>query len=173
MPQPLTLMLLRHAKAGSHSTDDHARRLTEGGRADAEALGAYLAGHDLVPHRAYVSASARTRETFETLQGRMGGSTEVRLDEDLYNASAGHMRDMMRAFDADKIMIVGHNPGIMDAAVQLARDGDAGDLRRMRGRFPPCSFALISFDQAEWRDARASGGRLDLLLMPEDFGGPR
>lgn len=173
MSPPLTLMLLRHAKAGPQSKDDHARRLTESGRADAEALGAYLAEHDLAPRRAYVSAAARTRETFEILQGRMGGSTEVRLEEDLYNASAGHMRDMMRAFATDKVMIVGHNPGIMDAAVQFARDGDPADLRRMQSRFPPCALALISFDQADWCDARASGGRLDLFLVPDEIGGPR
>ncbi len=173
MSSTLTLMLLRHAKAVAQSQDDHARRLTECGGADAAALGAYLGEHSLVPAVAYVSAAARTKETFEIVRSRTGGKTELHLDEGLYNASAERLRDLLRMFRDDSVMIVGHNPGIMDAAVALARDGDINELRRMQGRFPPCGMALISFDQSDWRDAQASGGRLDLFLTPEDLGGQR
>ena len=171
MSSTLTLMLLRHAKAGPQSQDDHARRLTDGGCADAAALGSYLAENGLAPAAAYVSSAARTKETFEIVQSRLGSAPDLHVDEDLYNASAERLRGMLRSFSNDSVMIVGHNPGIMDAAVALARDGDVNEVRRMQGRFPPCGMALISFDTSDWRDAQASGGRLDLFLTPEDLGG--
>ena len=60
------LLLLRHAKAERSQPGgrDHDRILSKRGRNDAAAVGAYLVRHRLVPDRALVSTSARTRETW-------------------------------------------------------------------------------------------------------------
>ncbi len=168
----LTLLLLRHAKAEQHSQgDDFARALTKKGEADARTLGGHMAALGIIPDTAIVSAATRTRQTFDVFEQASGAEVPARFDDDLYNATDGQLRDVLKTVDSGvkTLMIVGHNPGIMDLAARFARDGDVTDLGRLRDRFPPCSLALIVFDTDDWRDARARGGRLDLLLMPGDL----
>lgn len=167
----LTLMLLRHAKAEPHAAGrDHDRALTEKGEADARALGSYMARIGYLPDRALVSGARRTRQTFDLFVEGAGRAIDGAYDEALYNATDGQLRDLLRGVDPSvaTLMMVGHNPGIMELAARLARDGDVTELARLRDRFPPCSLALITFDTDDWREARATGGRLDLLLLPED-----
>lgn len=167
----LTLMLLRHAKAEPHAAgQDHERALTEKGAADARALGTFMARIGYLPDRALVSGARRTRETFDLFAAGAETVIEASIDDALYNATDAQLRDLLRGVDpaVTTLMIVGHNPGIMDLAARLARDGDGTELARLRDRFPPCSLALITFDTEDWREARATGGRLDLLLLPED-----
>lgn len=168
----LTLLLLRHAKAEPHGQgDDFARVLTKKGEADALALGAHMAVLKIRPDTAFVSAAARTRQTFDLFAQGIGTTILSHIEDSLYDATDVELRDVLKMVDsaARTLLIVGHNPGIMDVAARLARDGDVTDLARLRGRFPPCSLALVTFDTDDWRDARVSGGRLDLLLMPEDL----
>ena len=167
----LTLLLLRHAKAVQHMPHgDFARTLTEKGAADATALGAYLARSDLIPEFAFVSSSARTVQTFECVTAGLERNVAFSPEPSLYNATAGDMRDRLRTVrpSVRRLMMLGHNPGVMEAAITLTRDGDPAEIERMRGRFPPCSLALLTFDTNDWADARASGGRLDLFLTPDD-----
>ena len=172
----LTLMLLRHATAAQHMPDgDFARALTQRGAADAAALGGYLARSNLIPDLAYVSSSIRTLQTFELIGRALGTAPPCSSDRGLYNATAGELRDRLRdvAPAVRTLLIVGHNPGIMDVAVALARDGDPAEIERMRGRFPPCGLAILTFDTQDWRDAKSSGGRLDLFLAPDDLASAR
>lgn len=170
----LTLMLLRHAKAVQQSRgDDFARDLQEMGRRDVERLGGYLAARGIVPDFALVSASARTRQTFETLAAALPTSIPARFGEELYNATAAELRTLVRGVDpgVKTLMVVGHNPGIADAAVMLARDGDPSEIVRMRDRFSPCGLAILACEAEDWADAAARGGRLDLFLLPDDIQG--
>ena len=60
------LMLLRHAKTerAELGERDRDRKLTKRGRTDAQAIGAYMARHGLVPDLALVSPANRARETW-------------------------------------------------------------------------------------------------------------
>jgi phosphohistidine phosphatase len=168
----LTLLLMRHAKAESHnSSGDFERALTARGEADARAVGAHIAGLDLLPDLSLVSAARRTQQTFALFAEGAGRSLAGRVEPSFYDADDAELRAGLKDVDPDArtVMIVAHNPGIMDLAIRLARDGDVSDLSRLRGRFPPAALALIVFDAEDWRDARMSGGRLDLLLLPEDL----
>jgi phosphohistidine phosphatase len=166
----LTLMLLRHAKAEQGYGHDFERALTPRGEADAAAVGRHVAGLRIVPNFAVVSPAARAKKTFELFQEALGGDVPVRYDERLYNAAEPHIRETLRAVPESigTLLIVGHNPGLMEAATHLADDGDVTELSRMRDRFPTCCLAVISFDAESWRDAPTRGGRLDLLLTPAD-----
>ncbi len=169
----LTLLLLRHAKAETPRGDDFARALTGKGERDAGEIGAFLAEHRLVPDVALVSAARRTSRTFELVAERLGAEIEVHEEMALYNAGEAAIRDRLGRLDpaSRAVIVVGHNPGIMEAAVALAREGDWPEIERLRGRFPPCGLAVVSFEAEDWADACASGGRLDALVFPEDLAG--
>ena len=62
-----TLLLLRHAEAAREpGQSDHGRALTEGGRRDARAVGAWMAEHGLAPNLVLVSDATRAQETAAT-----------------------------------------------------------------------------------------------------------
>jgi phosphohistidine phosphatase len=65
------------------------------------------------------------------------------------------------------LLVIGHNPGIVELAITLARDGDIKDFEAMRARFPPSSFAVIEFRAEDWEDAAASGGQLVQFVTPD------
>lgn len=165
----LTLLLLRHAKAAPHGGDDFARELTDKGHADAKRTGAFLAAHRLVPGLAWVSSAARTRETFEDLAASFPAPVAAEFDDGLYNASCENLwaRVAQTGGAVDTLLLTGHNPGIMELALKLSRDGDPRDLDAMRTRFPPASLAIIQFDAHDWASAASSGGRLADFITPD------
>jgi len=165
-----TLILLRHAKAVPHSGDDFARELTDKGHKDSGRAGAFLLENNLVPNLALVSPAARTRQTFEDLAA---ASRPIHADfeEELYNAGARQLRERLRRIDGavKTLLVIGHNPGIAELALNLASDGDIKDFEAVRNRFPPASFAIIEFRGENWEDAAASGGQLVQFVTPDDL----
>src|SRR4051812_8362621 len=84
-----TLMLLRHAKAvvADGKIRDRDRPLATRGQRDAPKIGAYMGRHRLMPNRAIVSPSKRTRETWALVVPALGTPVQAILDERLYDAS--------------------------------------------------------------------------------------
>lgn len=161
---PRRLLLLRHAKAvapgpGASDASDHARGVSARGRLDAAALGRLLRERALIPAVALISTALRTRETFDLLG--LDAARPRRLFSDaLYLAAPETLLDLLREQDdtADSVMLVGHNPGMHELALWLARDG-AG----LADGFPTCTLALFAFD-GDWRDlAPTRATLLDLL----------
>ncbi len=166
----LTLLLLRHAQAVPQGRGDDARRvLTEGGRADAVSLGQFLAEHEVRPDRARVSPAARTRETLEGLEKGGGRAVPTTYDASLYNATSTQMLSTLREVPeaVGSLLLLGHNPGIMELALALAASGDIQDLNAMRARFPPCTLVVITFTHGTWDDARYGGGTLERFVTPD------
>ena len=144
------------------SGDDFDRALTTRGKEDAGRLGKYLARIRHVPELAIVSAAKRTSQTFDTMARRMGAPVPVKHDEGLYNATATDICGFAKGVDAhiERLMIVGHNPGIMEAALTLAGDGDLEEI---------AGVAILTFAGEEWRDVATRNGRLEAFALPEDF----
>ena len=164
------LVLFRHAKAERHaaSGEDFDRALTERGRRDAQLIGRALAEAGVKPGLALVSASARTRETWEA-SGLGSDETEVRFERGLYNASAGQLRravEARRGRVRETVVLVGHNPGLHELAVALMVEGAASGalLDRVKGKFPTATAIVYDLDVAG-RPLFAG------LYLPKDYGG--
>ena len=102
---------------------------------------------------------------------RLGAEIEVHEEDALYNEGEAGLRARIGhvAPGSRMLMVVGHNPGIMEVAIALATEGDWPEIERLRGRFPPSGLAVVSFDAEDWSSACLSGGRLDALVFPEDI----
>ena len=135
------LILLRHAHAEPPDAGqaDLDRPLSPEGLAEAEAAGRWLAEHGLVPDCVLCSPARRTRETLEAVLGVIG-YVEQRLDDSIYEASSGTLAALADAHrDADRLLVVGHNPGLEQLAA-LLHSGQSGDYRGM----PPAGIAVLS-----------------------------
>lgn len=136
----MKLILLRHAKSSwdDPRTEDFDRVLNARGRTSAKAIGAWLRTHGHIPDHVLCSSAARTRETFDLL-----GFTEARVEysDGLYLAGdATIARAIETTPKVGSLMVIGHNPGLGDLAVQLAGLGLKDDALHA---FPTCACLVL------------------------------
>jgi len=147
------LILFRHGKAEhqSASGDDFDRGLTPRGVRESRAMAETLADMGFSPDVALVSAAARTRGTWAAAEP-VFPAARVAFEDDLYHAEAGVVRRMAERAgrSAGTVMMVGHNPGLQELAVQLLQEGacEAGLISRARNEFPTAAAAVFLIDAA-------------------------
>ena len=177
----MRLMLLRHAKSEKAvaGMPDRARSLNPRGRADAAVIGGYMARHALVPDLVIVSAAARTRETWACLAPALLGAngagptraspaTTERFEERLYSAGTDAILAVLKATKpaVRTLLVIGHNPGLHDAARLLIASGDVEARERLNEGLPTSGLAVIDFAGKDWRKLHARGGRLERFVTP-------
>jgi phosphohistidine phosphatase len=166
------LFLLRHAKAAPLAVgDDFDRELTDRGREDARRLGAWLADRDHRPDYAIYSGSARTKETFAIVAEALAHRLDALEQNALYDATRALILGLLRQLPAKPraCLVVGHNPGMGDAANLLAGAGDEFERLRMASKFPTCALAILAFDGPDCSELTARTGRLEAFLTPSDL----
>ncbi len=144
-----TLVLLRHAQAESNRADDHARALSGRGRADAVAVRQWLTDQGIVPDRAVVSSSRRTRETWELVGAAADDvACAVTWDDRVYEASTEDLREVVAETDPEigTLLLVGHNPSVERLAWEL---DDSEVAREQTDRGLPTSGVAV-FEVAGW-----------------------
>jgi phosphohistidine phosphatase len=136
-----TLVLMRHAKAEAPGElPDIERPLTERGRADAGAIGSWLAAEGLRPGLVICSPATRTRQTWQGVAIGLaaaepnGGSPEVHYEQKLYDGGRSELVDLVRAVSDDltTVLVVGHNPTVSEVSLLLRpeyRGRPTGGLR--------------------------------------------
>jgi phosphohistidine phosphatase len=143
------LILMRHGDAESPAPglDDAERALTAEGRAESRAVGRALADAGFEPDLALVSAARRAAQTWDAAAEAFPGA-RARLDGSLYAATSTRLAAAVReaAADGRTLMLVGHNPGIHQLAVHLARQAGASarQVRPLYDRFPTGSAAVFA-----------------------------
>jgi phosphohistidine phosphatase len=169
----MRLLLLRHAKTekGEPGMPDRDRALTQRGRDDAPRVGAYMALHALLPARAIVSTAQRTRETWEGVADALPKPCPVGFVEGLYHAGPEAILDIIRKTDlsAEVLLVVGHNPGLHDAARLLIASGDVEARERLNEGMPTSGLAVIDFAGDDWRRLHPRGGRLERFVTPRSL----
>jgi phosphohistidine phosphatase len=164
------LLLLRHAKSSHDQPDlaDHDRPLAPRGRRAAAAMTRYMRERELVPALALCSSAIRARQTLDPLTAGPGASPDVRLESELYEASAAELLERLRRIpdDVPSAMIVGHNPASERRARDLASGGPA--LAELARRYPTGALALLRVE-GSWGDLDVDGARLTAFVKPRDL----
>lgn len=147
-----TLLVMRHAKSSwkDSALADFDRPLNRRGRDAAPRMARLLVGEGVVPQLIVGSAAVRARETVAWMLPAFGSAPEVEFRKELYMAAAGDYLEAIRetADAVQRLMIVGHNPGLEDLVDELSQ----------AERFPTAAIAHFEFDGAHWEGLGA--GRL-------------
>jgi phosphohistidine phosphatase len=165
---PRTLHVLRHAKSRwDQAVTDHERGLAPRGNEALVKLSAYLADEQVRPDLVLTSTARRALETVEGVQAALG-DPEVRALHELYGASAVDIVELVRATDPTRraVLVVGHNPGLHDLVLRLARRGRR--LDDATEKFPTAALASLTF-AGEWRGLDTQTGTLDRFVRPRDL----
>jgi phosphohistidine phosphatase len=168
-----TLTLLRHAKSvwDDPVARDFDRPLNRKGRRAACRVGAEMRSRGLAFDRVVASPAARVVETLADLGEGYGAALPAAFDPRIYLASVATLLEVVRETDdaAERLLLVGHNPGLERLAMLLT-GGDGDGLRgEMAAKYPTGTVAEISLPVEHWRDVAAGIGRVERFIRPRDL----
>ena len=148
----LTILLVRHAKAGSRHKwdgDDRDRPVSPAGRAQAEALVPLLEGYKA--RRVLSSPFVRCVQTVEPLAERLGIEVETR-DELLEGADVEDTIGLLRELKGTTSVLCTHGdivPAVLDELVR-----EDGMRRRGPDRWPKASTWVLEFAKGRFMSGR-------------------
>jgi len=147
---------------------DAARPLSDRGEVAARLMGGYMARHSLVPARVLCSSARRTRDTWAGIAAQWPADVDVVFERRLYAATPQVILSIVRAQDeaARTLLVIGHNPGLQEAAELLIAAGDVELRERLREKFPTAALAVIDFTVDKWSRIHERSGRLDRYVTP-------
>lgn len=174
------LVFLRHAKAIAPvaGLDDRERNLADRGRADAIRMGQFLREEVGAPELVLCSTAVRTRETLDLILPQLGSAPAVRLMSELYLARWISIVNLIRQVreQADALLVIGHNPGLEEAARKLARPPGDTKSRKLHqllaDEYPTAAAAVLDFDVTAWSGVERGEGDLEMFVRPKDLRGP-
>jgi phosphohistidine phosphatase len=169
----MRLILLRHAKSekAPPGVRDRYRAINARGRKDAPKMGAYMAHHALIPDRVIVSSARRTRETWEQLAKALSANCTVQYEDRLYDAGPQGILAVIRDLggQAGTLLVIGHNPGLHEAARMLVVAGDVEARERLNEGLPTSGVAVIDFSPSDWSRLDIHSGRLERFVTPRSL----
>ncbi len=139
------LILMRHAKTeqAAPGQSDFSRELTERGRMDAPLVAAQLSALGAEPELALVSDATRARQTWELVQPCFPACSH-RLMSTLYLAEAETIIREALQSHKDRVLVIGHNPGLHELASVIA-DNDTPAELALHQKFP--TSAAVVFER--------------------------
>jgi phosphohistidine phosphatase len=169
------LMLLRHAKTEHEAPSgrDQDRRLDNRGRHDAAEIGGWIGRHPPFPDLVLVSPAIRAHQTWEIAWETMKYLTpqpQIEFVPELYGADPAELLQVIREAsgpDPQRLMLVGHNPGMHELALALAGSGDPAARNALADNLPTSGLAVFDFGIDDWSEVAFRRGRLVLFVNPK------
>ncbi len=149
------LYLMRHAKAEPWSPlgNDFPRALSNRGARNANIVATWAFDNLAAPDTILCSPAMRTRQTLAPFLSRW---PQLLSDTDyvdaIYGASLNLLTTLLEdAFSySERLMMVGHNPGLEDLLISILKPEQATEIDRMH----PGTFTVVGFSGGFRRDAR-------------------
>jgi phosphohistidine phosphatase len=167
------LYLLRHVKSSwdDPALPDFDRPLSKRGRRAGTALGRHMADEGLLPSVVLSSTARRARDTWRQVSAEWIEPPKPQFDDRLYMADSETMRDLLAELpnDADRVMMIGHNPGMAMLALDLAATTRTATLARMRAKYPTGGLAIFDLAIERWSAIVPHCGKLIGFVTPRDF----
>jgi phosphohistidine phosphatase len=158
-----TLLILRHAKAEKDAPQgDEKRALTKTGERDAASIAQRVKEIAGRPDSIVTSPARRAHQTASIVAEELGFDRPLVTRKSIYAAYVDTLLKVVRDLpdDADRVLIVGHNPGFEELASTLAEP-----------RSPPvelktAGLAHLELDVPTWADVRPGSARLLAVYSP-------
>jgi phosphohistidine phosphatase len=168
-----SLTLLRHAKSGWDDPveRDFDRPLNKRGRRAARTVGREMRALGLAFDRILASPAVRVVETLADISDGYGAPIEPVYDQRVYLASTSTLLDLVRETDdgAERLLIVGHNPGLESLALALSQDGGGGLRAEIAVKYPTATLAEIRLPIDSWADVTEGIGTIARFIRPRDL----
>lgn len=169
-----TLTLLRHAKSdwSDGVARDFDRPLMERGMRGARKVGEHMRALDLRFDAVVASPARRCVDTLDSLWDGYGETLHPSWDRRIYLASGATLLDVVHDTPdtVERLLLVGHNPGLEDLILMLVPDtGDERLRDDVEEKFPTASLAELQLPVTRWADVRSNGAHLARFVRPRDL----
>jgi phosphohistidine phosphatase len=168
-----TLHLLRHAKSTTkEDAEDHERPLNRRGREAARRLGQHLPAIIGPLDIVLCSSALRTRETLDIVIAEFSSRPRSSIEGELYLAGQERLLDRLRRLeDRDvNVLLIGHNPGLHELAIELAERSSPNFRALASGKFPTAACASFQIP-VRWPGLGHSRNPLIGYVTPESLAG--
>ena len=163
---PLTLYIVRHAKAEDRGTFmvDHDRQLTSDGIMAAARMGRYLHQEGINPAAIISSTAPRAKDTARMIAEQIGFDLErIQLDDRLFDGGPKAYLAAINAFsgETETAMVVGHNPDVSYLAEYLTH--------QTIGSMSKGEVVAVTFDNLTWAEVSGRTGSLTFQIGPKQL----
>ncbi|MBN2735331.1 MAG: histidine phosphatase family protein [Spirochaetales bacterium] len=159
------LFLLRHAKSSWEDPGqrDHNRPLNDEGKKGALLMGKFLMQETIKPDKVICSTAQRVRETWAIFKKAAALDLDPLFDDSLYLCSASQLlRVLSRLQENDNsVMIIGHNPTMVDAVELLTLETFAF------GKYSTAGLCLVEIPCRSWEDINKYRARIIYFKAPK------
>jgi phosphohistidine phosphatase len=166
------LFVLRHAKASGPASapTDFDRPLNPRGHRQAVDIGGIMRARHFDVDAIFASPALRVVETINGVIDGARLAVEPTYDPRAYNASPEALFDILREADdtVERLLIVGHNPGLQQLLLHIAEDDPDGLRGDIAFGFPTATLAELSLTVDHWREIGSGSGRIVSLVRPRD-----
>ena len=143
---------------------DHDRPLNSRGKRDAPRIGQLIKDEGLVPDRILTSTAKRARKTAAKVANSCGFAAEVEKVSQLYLANPDTYANVLSEMDGDaeRVLVVGHNPGLEDLVELLTEEAEV---------MPTAALAQVEVDIWRWSEFKVDApAKLVHLWRPREMG---
>lgn len=164
------LLIMRHAKSdwGSGASRDFERPLNSRGRQAAPQMGRWLLAQGLIPDHLVSSPAERARQTALGVCRELNyADSAIRWDERIYEAAVPALRQVLADCppQAQRVLLLGHNPGLENLVVYLAGEFPATE----DGKYLPTATVVEIEVSAGWDQLTTGCGRFIRLTRPRSL----
>lgn len=166
------LYILRHAKSDwqSGAASDFDRPLSKRGKKDAPAMGKWMNKHKVKIDYLICSPAERARQTLNAVLKELHiPKKNIHFDEKVYLASVETLLQVLAQCPskAEKVMLVGHNPGLEDL-LKLLVDEPQLPFTESGKLLTTATLAHVSLPQ-NWDELVPHNGNLVSFTRPSDL----
>jgi phosphohistidine phosphatase len=168
------LLILRHGKSSwDVECDDFDRPLVERGKRGAESVGVWLQQQNLLPDFILSSPAARAIDTARRCCKAMGiNERHIYQEPDIYEANAATLKAILNECprQAQRVMLVGHNPGLEHLLLDLVHLPIAQEEED--NLLPTATLAYLTLTE-HWSQVHSGCGQLNIITcaasLPQGF----
>jgi phosphohistidine phosphatase len=166
------LWLLRHAKSSwdDPQLSDRLRPLAPRGVRAVGAMARHVRAAAVAPDLVLCSPARRAVQTWEGVAAGVPQNTEVEIDEAIYHADGDELLARLRDVPSEigSVLLVGHNPGLQELAIDLVGSGDSGLRERILTKFPTGALATLEVSH-DWHDLTWGAATLLAFVVPREL----
>lgn len=159
-----TLFVMRHAKSDweNPNQSDFERPLNGRGKLAAPKIGELMKINKFAPDLIVSSPAVRAKTTAEKVKTAANFDAEIKFDARIYEAAVSDLLAVLAETPnaIERILIVGHNPGLENLVRNLT-----GEIRAM----PTAALAEIELQINDWSAIRPDCGKLRNLFTPKEI----
>jgi phosphohistidine phosphatase len=130
----------------------------------------HLRAAAVAPDLVLCSPARRAMQTWEGVASGIPPDTAAEIDEAIYHADGDELLARLREVPSGvgSVLLVGHNPGLQELAIDLVGSGDVGLRERLLTKFPTGALATIDVP-GDWHDLTWAAASLLAFVVPREL----